>query len=579
MVMRLATANTYDQTIATLTTRAAERAAQTEKVSSGKKIIRASDDPTGAAQAERAMTRSARVDTETRALNLQKNTVSLAEGTLGQSVDLLNAIRDLLVNAGDGALTGEDRSALALQIQNMRDQLFGYANTLDSNGVPIFGGLASASTAFTDSAGGLTFNGITGSRASTLVSVPGTMDGQAVWMDVPTGNGVFVTGLGTNALITSTNATVPTEGLLGSTAYSFTSPTVAASTTAADMTETAGPPDTWTPAIAGQTAHGFPISYSTNPTTGSVTYTIDSPDLSGYATGDVIDVFGDGSVEYTVGTGYTTGSATGTWPNPPGTTPVGTLVAPPGTTRSSELVSPTDPDYTATKTLNATNEGTAWAGVGQITDPSKLTGNTYIVAFNVAPAAAEPAPIDPDPANWTLDPVITYDVYSYNPTTDPQGLNAAKVLSDQPYTSGQDITFDGMSIAVQGDPADGDSIVVQPSQSTDLFSVLDQAIAAIDGAKSDNELAQNLANALAQIDSGISRISTARSQAGALLNQADLIDNMQSAKKLQLASDRSTAEDMDMVQGISDFSNMQTGYQAALQTYSALQKLSLFNYM
>jgi len=34
-----------------------------------------------------------------------------------------------------------------------------------------------------------------------------------------------------------------------------------------------------------------------------------------------------------------------------------------------------------------------------------------------------------------------------------------------------------------------------------------------------------------------------------------------------------------MVTGISDFQKMQTGYQAALQSYAQVQKLSLFNYI
>ena len=47
----------------------------------------------------------------------------------------------------------------------------------------------------------------------------------------------------------------------------------------------------------------------------------------------------------------------------------------------------------------------------------------------------------------------------------------------------------------------------------------------------------------------------------------------------QLEADRSRAEDLDMIKGISDFQNQQTGYQAALQTYASVQKLSLFNYI
>ena len=34
-----------------------------------------------------------------------------------------------------------------------------------------------------------------------------------------------------------------------------------------------------------------------------------------------------------------------------------------------------------------------------------------------------------------------------------------------------------------------------------------------------------------------------------------------------------------MIQAISDFQNKQTGYQAALQTYASMQRMSLFDYI
>ena len=47
----------------------------------------------------------------------------------------------------------------------------------------------------------------------------------------------------------------------------------------------------------------------------------------------------------------------------------------------------------------------------------------------------------------------------------------------------------------------------------------------------------------------------------------------------QLEIDRSNAQDLDMVRGISEQQKMQTGYQAALQSYAQIQKLSLFDYI
>jgi len=75
------------------------------------------------------------------------------------------------------------------------------------------------------------------------------------------------------------------------------------------------------------------------------------------------------------------------------------------------------------------------------------------------------------------------------------------------------------------------------------------------------------------------RVSAIRGQAGDLLNRADRISANQDKRGIQLESDRSRAEDLDMVKGISDFNNQQTGYSAALQTYASIQNLSLFNFI
>jgi flagellar hook-associated protein 3 FlgL len=460
MAMRLATANSYDRTLNILTTRQTELSQQQEKLAAGKKVLRGSDDPTGAAQAERAMTRATRVDVEVRALNLQRNTVALAESTLGNSIDLLQNIREKLVYAGDGALTPSDRAALALEIKGMRDQIFGYANKQDSNGIPLFGGLGSSPQAFTDEVGGVTFNGTGGTRASTLVSVPGTMDGQAVWMNVPTGNGVFTTGLGMGALTTS-----PTD------------------------------------LITAYTGAGNPVS------------------------------------------------------------------------------TPADPDFALVGGVHGLVVGPIRVGVGQVVDPSALTSNNYIVRFNVMPQLGEPAPISANPDDWALDPIVTYDIYSYDPVNDPTGAAATAVVSDQPYTEGEDIIFDGISITPKGKPADGDTLTITGSERSDLFAIIDAAIAAIDNAGNGHKLAQDLAVALTELDSAKERLQSARSEAGVLLKRTDIIEATQGDKTLQLAADRSRAEDMDMIQGISEMQNMQIGYQAALQTYAQVQRISLFNYI
>ena len=84
---------------------------------------------------------------------------------------------------------------------------------------------------------------------------------------------------------------------------------------------------------------------------------------------------------------------------------------------------------------------------------------------------------------------------------------------------------------------------------------------------------------LSRIDSLLGNFQSARSTMGETLNRMDGIESRISALKLMAETDRSAAVDLDMVQAISDFQGKQTGYEAALKSYSMVQKLSLMQYI
>jgi flagellar hook-associated protein 3 FlgL len=172
---------------------------------------------------------------------------------------------------------------------------------------------------------------------------------------------------------------------------------------------------------------------------------------------------------------------------------------------------------------------------------------------------------------------VTYDV-----TEDPAGAATllSSVSSSYPSALPGSIVVTGMpglSLTLKGTPAVGDTVSIDPSVS--LFSVLDDAIAGIGSAVNGNAAGQAVTQALQNIDIGSTRVTTVRGQAGDLLNRADRISSHQEKQSILLEADRSRAEDIDMVKGISDFQNQQTGYQAALQSYAQIQKISLFNYI
>ena len=70
---RVGTATQYDSAVRNISARHTALSNLQENLTSGKRVVRASDDPVAAAQAERALTRIARIQTEQRALDVQRN--------------------------------------------------------------------------------------------------------------------------------------------------------------------------------------------------------------------------------------------------------------------------------------------------------------------------------------------------------------------------------------------------------------------------------------------------------------------------------------------------------------------------
>jgi len=198
--------------------------------------------------------------------------------------------------------------------------------------------------------------------------------------------------------------------------------------------------------------------------------------------------------------------------------------------------------------LNATIDN------GRVADPSALTGADYAIQFSVSGG------------------VTTYAITK-------NGL--ATAVTAAPYVSGQAITVDGMTVSVSGTPAAGDQFQIAPSTPTlGVFAVLDNAVAALKtSGRTSSQIVQANADALRDVDAVLGNLQTARSAAGQVLLRIDSETDRLDSQKLASTTERSNAEDVDMVHAISEFQNKQSGYDAALKSYAMVQRLSLFQYV
>jgi len=93
---------------------------QQQQLTSGKRIALASDDPTGAARAERAQAAIGRVEANQRALEASRNSMTLSEAALGNANDLLQQVRESMVAAGNASYSDSERQGLANKLKGIR---------------------------------------------------------------------------------------------------------------------------------------------------------------------------------------------------------------------------------------------------------------------------------------------------------------------------------------------------------------------------------------------------------------------------------------------------------------------------
>ncbi len=184
--MRIASATAFDASVATLQKRQQGLADSQVRLTSGKRVLNASDDPTEAARAERALAAMARSDSRQRALAAGRDAMQLTESALGDAVELAQQARERIVGAGNGSYSDAERKIVANTLREMRTQLLAVSNRSDGAGRSLFGGQGSLSEPLVDSPTGVIYNGSNGALLSAAGEpMPLSQDGRAVWMETP----------------------------------------------------------------------------------------------------------------------------------------------------------------------------------------------------------------------------------------------------------------------------------------------------------------------------------------------------------------------------------------------------------
>ncbi len=203
---------------------------------------------------------------------------------------------------------------------------------------------------------------------------------------------------------------------------------------------------------------------------------------------------------------------------------------------------------------NSTNTGDGVITVGSVIDNGTFQANDFSITFTSP---------------------TTFDVV--NNTT------ATTILTGQSYVSGQAINFNGVEVAISGDPQTGDEFLVNASRRQDVFTTLQSFINALDinpaNPADQAQLTQALDRTISDVDQALQNILNTRTFIGTRQNSIDTANTENEGAKIELQTTRSQIEDLDFAQAITQLQLQQTTLQAIQGAFAQVRGQSLFNFL
>ncbi len=193
MAFRISTFMIYERGINAMLQRQGEVSETQMQISTGRRILTASDDPAGAS---RIVDYNRKIDTVEQYLNnadRARTRLEVEENVLAGVEDILLRMKELTVQGGSDVLAPGDRAALAVEVRELREMLVGLANSRDAQGEYIFAGYQTKTRPFEEAVdGAVSYLGDLGGRELQISDdrkIAEGDNGHAVFVDVNSASG------------------------------------------------------------------------------------------------------------------------------------------------------------------------------------------------------------------------------------------------------------------------------------------------------------------------------------------------------------------------------------------------------
>ncbi|GLS89282.1 flagellar hook-associated protein FlgL [Psychromonas marina] len=175
---------------------------QNMHLSEQKRVLNGSDDPVAIATIQRLKQDVSVGEQYLKNADIAESANALEDTALSQTTNILQRVREIMVTAGNETYDGEGREAMAKELEGLREELVGVANTKDGNSQYIFAGFQVDTQPFqSDEFGDIDYHGDGGGskfRVGPGVLVQGYDSGAALFTQIPEGNGTFVSEVNQN---------------------------------------------------------------------------------------------------------------------------------------------------------------------------------------------------------------------------------------------------------------------------------------------------------------------------------------------------------------------------------------------
>lgn len=493
-----------------------------EQLSTGKRILSPSDDPSGTAA---LIGYRQTLDTLTQYqdnITAARQRLQREESALSSVGNILDRIRELALQANNSTLSNEDHRYIAVEVRQNLDEIMTIANTTDANGEYIFAGYQGRTQPFSrNSSSEYLYSGDSGQRflqigATQQVAIGDP--GEDVFMRIRTGNGTYSV---------QSHLANQGDGIIG--AGSVTDP-------------------------AAYDGDAYTVSFPhATPATGTLSFSdsAGTDDSLGYT------LTINGTVVYAVGEGGTPAASPDELARQINDDSATTGVRAVATGGTLYLVNaaPGGNPIVVTESMSGASDG----------DSDTITGYFGSVLTGASAASATVTYHMADAVHFLVE--------------DSRG----NVEASGAYANGVRVAFNGIQTSLSGTPKTGDAFTIAPSGHQDLFTTIENLARTLEGGVSGANAGgvrnNSINRFLTDIDQGMENIRSVRAQIGARLNRIDTQEDMNEAASLQIEEARSSVEDLDYTTAITRLTQQMVGLEAAQKVYIQIQGMSLFNYL